>query len=123
MSLYLHAIDTARCRMEVCGNPNLPFVSIRSGAFLLMLPRGDVFAVAAALGRVLDSPDAIPTLTLQTGDSLHIGLDVSGAHCWFSAGDAHLRIDLDVARELHEKLTAVRAFLGDSAPLGSARPC
>lgn len=123
MNLFVQAIDTARGRMEVSCNPLIPFLSVRSGAFLLMLPRGDLFAVAAALGRVLESPNAIPTLTLQTGDSLHIGLDMGGEHCWFSTGDAHLRIDIAAARELRGQLDAARAFLGDTAAAGEARPC
>lgn len=123
MSLFVQSIYTARGQLEVTCSPALPFLSVRSCAFLLMLPRGDLFAVCAALGRVLESPNAIPTLTLQTGDSLHIGLDMGGEHCWFSTGDAHLRIDIAAARELRNQMEAARAFLGAIAVAAEARPC
>lgn len=123
MNLFVQSIDTQRGRLEITCNHSLPFVSIRSGAFLLMIHRGDVFAVAASLGRVLENPAAVPTLTLLSGDALHLGLDMSGEHCWLSTGDAHLRIDVAAARELRGQLDAARAFLGDTATAGETRPC
>lgn len=127
-NVFLREIPSEHGEVSVVLAEGSPHVSVYSGPFSWQIELSDVSAVIALLGNVLeDRSRAHPQLRLANGNDLHIGIGIEGTHCWISSAEAHLRLEVDVARQLLGYVSEARGYITRLArelqPQGEAAPC